>query len=287
MRIARREFINRTAAAVVAAAVSSVPLPAAAADAAPSIEPFCFCVIADSHCAESPKEGQEAIGDGVAKFARCFEAIKRLDESERPEFVLLAGDVHPWALLGHESMLTLPVYAVAGNHESTREKRQQLRQVFGRGFERDGKESDYYSFAHKGMRFIAVCDVGSGGDHVGHLCSELIAPPGQCEWLERELAQPEPSIVFAHIPTERNGADTDMYLGRNDSRWFNGLVERTKPKAVFFGHLHKPTEEYRIGETRCFNVRSCCWNFGRAPVGFLHVRVTPDALQVREIETGR
>lgn len=252
-----------------------------------TVVPFCFCVIADCHCAEPLKQGKEGLGDGVAKFLRCIDAIQRLDEGERPDFVLLAGDVHPWALQGHEQKLTVPIYAVAGNHESSREKRKQLRQVFGRGFEREGQESDYYSFVHKGIRFIAMCDVGSGGDHVGHLSSELIAPPGQCEWLENQLAQPEPAILFAHIPPMRNGLDAGMCLGRNDSRWLNGLIEQTKPKALFFGHLHKPTEEYRIGDTRCFNVRSCCWNFGDAPVGFLHVRVADDTLTVREIETGR
>lgn len=275
----------------VAATATGVPSLAKAptgqsGSGASSGEPFCFCVAADSHCGEGPKQGLEALGDGVTKFVRCVEAMQRLEEAERPDFLLLAGDVHPWALLGHEARLTVPVYAVAGNHESSREKRRQLRQVFGRGFERGDGESDYYSFVHKGVRFVAVCDAGSGGDHVGHLCSELIAPPGQCEWLEQELAQPEPAVVFAHIPPERGGGDANMHLSRNDSRWFCELAERTKPRAMFFGHLHKPTEEYLIGETRCFNVRSCCWNFDRAPVGFLHVRVTTDSLEVREIETG-
>jgi len=293
MKIARRDFIRQTMAGAAAVTAAGFSAPSAnavdgqAATTALQPESFCFCVAADPHCGEPPKEGLETMGDGVAKFVRCFEVLQGLDEAERPDFLLVAGDVHPWALLGHEDKLAIPVYATAGNHESSREKRQQLRQVFGRGFERDGKESDYYSFVHKGVRFVAMCDAGSGGDHVGHLCSETISPAGQCEWLEQELAQPEPKILFAHIPPQPDGADVTMYLSRNDSRWFRELVERTKPQALFFGHLHKPTEEYSIGETRCFNVRSCCWNFGRAPLGLLHVRVTPAGLQVRELETER
>lgn len=274
--------MGQAVAGVAAATAAGAAVTTARAAALPG-DSFCFCVVADPHCAEGAKEGYD--GDGVAKFLRCIDAMKQLDAAERPDFVLLAGDVHPKALLGRESELAFPTFAVAGNHEATRETREQLRQVFGRGFERDGKTSDYYSFVHKGMRFVALCDAGAGGDHVGHFCSELIAPAGQCEWLENELAQPEPAIIFAHIPPERNGGDVNMYMSRNDSRWFCGLLEQAKPAAAFFGHLHRPTEEYQIGETRCFNVRSCCWNFGNAPLGFLHVRVTPDGLDVREIET--
>ncbi|MGI6460262.1 MAG: metallophosphoesterase family protein [Candidatus Hydrogenedentales bacterium] len=289
MKIGRRDFFGQSAVAAAAAAV--VPGAKAAetsAHAAPApTETFSFCVLADPHCAEPAKEGIEALGDGVVKFARCLEQIQRLDPAERPDFVLAAGDIHPWALLERGVDCAMPVYAVAGNHESSRERRQQLRQAFGRGFELNGKESDYYSFVHKGIRFVAACDAGSGGDHIGHWCSEIITPSGQCEWLEQELAQPEPVILFAHIPPERNGADRHMYLSRNDSRWFCEVVEKHRPCAMFFGHLHRATEEYRIGETRCFNLCSCCWNADRSPLGFLHVRVTPDGLQVREIETGR
>ena len=289
MKIARRDFIGQTVAAAAAAAVASrvAAVDTSERTARSPAESFSFCVLADPHCDEPAKEGIEALGDGVAKLMRCLEQMQQLDLAERPEFLLLAGDVHPWALLEHEAQWPIPIYAVAGNHESSREKRDQLRQVFGRGFERDGQESDYYSFVHKGVRFVAACDAGSGGDHVGHWCSELIAPAGQCEWLEQELTQPEPVILFAHIPPERDGADRNMYLSRNDSRWFCDLVTRHTPQAMFFGHLHRATEEYRIGATRCFNVSSCCWNAGRAPLGFLHVRVTPAGLHVREMETGR
>ena len=66
-------------------------------------------------------------------------------------------------------------------------------------------------------------------------------------------------------------------------RQFNDLVRRTRPAAIFFGHLHQPTATYRLGSTDVWQVRSCCWNFNGAPVGFLHVRVGPAGLAVREI----
>ena len=75
-----------------------------------------------------------------------------------------------------------------------------------------------------------------------------------------------------------------MYLSRNDSRYFNELVTRTRPTAMFFGHQHKP-RKFLIGATPAFVVRSCAWNSGSAPLGFLLVKVTPAGIETREIIT--
>jgi Icc-related predicted phosphoesterase len=207
--------------------------------------------------------------------------------SEKPDFILLLGDIHPEALKPHLAELKIPIHATPGNHESDPETRALLYEMFPDDFKLQGKSSDYYSFVHKDVRFISVCDAGKGGEHIGQFCSENIRPTGQCEWLENELTCKEPrKVVFAHIPTERNGADKNMFLSRNDSRWFNALISAAQPTALFFGHLHKRTEEYQIGTTRVFQVRSCCWNFEKAPIGFLHVRMLPEGITVREVQTG-
>jgi len=287
MKIARRQFIKQTTLGVGLGALAGSTAGRAQAQQAASVEPFTFAVVADPHCAEAPKDGIESYGNGVDKFLACARAMERLALAERPDFMLLAGDVHPWALEEHRAKVRLPIHAVAGNHESDAKKRQQLRDLFPEDFKRGDSQRDYYSFVHKGMLFVGVCDAGMGGEHVGQMCSENIRPSGQCEWIEAQLKRAEArKILFAHIPPERNGADRNMYLSRNDSRWFNALVQQTGPEAMFFGHLHQATEEYRIGETRCFNVRSCCWNFNRAPLGFLLVSVNRDGLAVREVETG-
>ena len=77
-----------------------------------------------------------------------------------------------------------------------------------------------------------------------------------------------------------------MRLNRNDSRWFNALVRRTRPTTLFFGHLHEATQPYHISDTQCYNVRSCCWNFQKAFLGFMLVRVTADGITTEEIVTG-
>jgi hypothetical protein len=76
-----------------------------------------------------------------------------------------------------------------------------------------------------------------------------------------------------------------MFMSRNDSRYFNDLIAKTQPTALFFGHLHQATREYTIGSSRLFTVRSCSWNFGQAPLGFLMVHVRQDGIRVEEVLT--
>jgi predicted phosphohydrolase len=286
MSMDRREFIRR---ATIGAGVGLVAGAAKAATPPPvaGAAQFSFCVVADPHAAEEAKDGIAQYGGGVEKFRRCLDAMDEMEGVDRPDFVLLAGDIHPWALEGHLDDVPFTIYATPGNHESNRKRREELHALFPDGFRVDGEPSDYYSVVHKGMRIISMCDAGAGGDHVGQLCSEVIVPAGQCEWLEKELSAPDQrAILFAHIPPEPKGNDINMFLSRSDSRWLNQLFRATRPEAAFFGHLHGATREYLIGDTRCFNVRSCCWNFERAPMGFIHVRVHEQGLVMREIETG-
>ena len=284
MTMGRRQFITQT----VAGAGLGVAAGAARASATDTpVEPFAFCVVADPHLSESPKPGIEHCGTAVDKFRACVEAIDSIEGEDKPDFMLLAGDIHPWVLKDHLDAIRIPIHATAGNHESTLAKRKELRDLFPDDFQRDGQESDYYSFVHKGVRFISVCDAGIGGEHVGQLCSEGIRPSGQCEWIESQFAEAEGrKILFAHVPPERNGGDRNMYLSRNDSIWFNALVRKNGPDAMFFGHLHSATEEYTLGATCCFNLRSCCWNFGNATLGFMVVRVTNEGIATRKVDTG-
>ncbi len=282
----RRTFLARLGGAAVSAAWGAGAVSATAA-AAGACEAFCFCVAADPHCNDGPGKGMEALGSGADRFMRCVAAMEALPPEDQPDFLLVAGDLHLKGFLPLLKDLRIPLHVTAGNHESSAADRKALREAFPQDFTLDGKPADYYSFTHKGARFISACDAGMGGEHIGGFCSENIQPRGQCEWLERELSAPEPlKILFTHIPTERNGEDREMHLNRNDSRWFNALVREKRPAALFFGHLHQPTEEYLMGDTRVWQVRSCCWNFGNAPIGFLHVRVGADGLTVREIITG-
>jgi len=251
--------------------------------------PFTFAVIADPHCAEKVRwdvhSYDKSCGTHMDRLFRCLAEMEKLTGIDKPDFVLVVGDIHPHELVKHMDKIRIPLHLTAGNHE-TGKRREQLRNLAPEDFQIDGKPSDYYSFVHKGCRFIGVCSAGRGGDHVGHLCSESIRPLGQCEWLERELAQPEAhKFVFSHIPPQPDGLDRNSYLSRNDSRYFNKLVTRTQPTAMFFGHQHRPTREHTIGQTRSFILRSYSWNSRQAPLGFMLVKVSDSGIETREILT--
>lgn len=248
---------------------------------------FCFCVMADPHCAEGPKPGIDHLGTALDKCMRCFAAMADLPPEQQPEFVLIVGDVHPEKLRERLAEAPFPIHAVAGNHESTPARRNALCELFPEDLMAAGAPRDYFSFVHRGVRFIGLCNAGMGGEHFGHFSSELIRPSGQCAWFEQEMAAPEArKVVFAHIPPEPDSADRNMYIAPNDNRWFLDAVGRGKPEAMFFGHLHQATHEHAYGATRSINLRSCCWNGDRTPLGFLHVTVTSSGMKTREIFTG-
>lgn len=288
----RRSFCERVCVGVAVAVGLGLLLSAPAQDTAPVASPtapFTFAVIADPHCAEKTRFDlypyDPSCGTHVDRLLRCVAEMEKLTGVDRPDFILVVGDIHPQELAKHIGAIRLPLHLIAGNHETGKIK-EQLRELCPEDFHVDGKPADYYSFVHKGCRFIGVCTSGRGGDHVGHLCSEDIRPLGQCEWLERELARPEAyKVIFSHIPPQPEGLDQNSYMSRNDSRYFNELVVRTRPVAMFFGHQHRATREYPIGQTRCFVLRSCAWNSGNVPLGFMLVKVTGTGIETREVFT--
>jgi len=263
----------------MAALIRASFLLAASVSAAEPLEPFSFAVIADPHLSE---DNRQYAATGLEKFARVAEKIKALPTEAAPDFVLICGDLHVHRLAEALALLPVPAHVTPGNHES-RKSRQQLREMFPDDFQ--GK--DFYSFTHRGCKFISLC-TASCGDHVGHLSSEDISPKtGQCAWLEKELAETTAhTFVFGHIPPHPEGKDLNMFLGQNDSRFVVELVRKFRPAALFFGHQHR-RRRFTIGESPVFVVRSCNWNGGfREPTGFLMVRVQKGSISTEIVETG-
>ena len=262
----------------MAALVLASFLLAATLSAAEPFEPFSFAVIADPHLTE---DNRQYPATGLEKFARVADKIKGMPRASAPDFALICGDLHVSHLTRALAMLPVPAHVTPGNHEG-REERQQLREMFPDDFQ--GK--DFYSFEHKGCRFISLCTAACG-DHVGHLSSEDITPAtGQCAWFEKELAESAThTFVFGHIPPHPEGEDLNMYLGPNDSRFVVELVRRLRPAALFFGHHHR-RQRFTIGDSPVFVVRSCNWNSGpRETPGFLTVRVQEDGISTEFVET--
>ena len=284
----RRDFLRVAVAGAGLAFTTALPSGAQTPQPEPvtQISEFKFGIIADPHCSEPTKPGLSQYGNGIKKFSACFNEINKLSPEEQPDFVLILGDIHLWKLHQILPEITVPLHVIAGNHERDSKSRTEMRNLFPDDFIKNGKESDYYAFVHKGVRFIGVCNAGMG-DHVGHLNSEIIKPFGQCQWLETQLKKEESQkIIFAHIPPHPKNEERNGWMCRNDSAFFNTLVEQTKPTAMFFGHHHLDTRISDYHNTKSVIIRSCCWNGDKSDLGFMMVKITPSEMETREIITG-
>ena len=178
--------------------------------------PFTFAVIADPHCAEKAGRGypESVYGSHMDRFMRCVQEMKKQKPEARPDFILIVGDIHLEELKKHFDKIKIPIHVIAGNHESGKWKKY-MRKLFPQDFQINGKPSDYYSFLHKGVRFIGVCDAGAGGDHIGHLASEDIRPRGQCEWLEKNLINRKRTrlSLLTSLRTRRTPTKTCIWRG--------------------------------------------------------------------------
>lgn len=262
----RREFL-RTA---TLAAGSLLVAPGVRAQDAAGAPLFAFAALADPHLAEN-RAGEPKAAE---KLQRAL--TRALEQTPKPDFALLLGDLHADPMAAFLPTSPLPLHAVFGNHETVA-ARQKLRPLFA-----DFGEKDCYAFTHHDCRFIALATATATGDHIGHFESEFLAPKiGQIEWLEDELRRSRKlkhRFVYAHIPPEPNNEPTGMHLGSLESRYFHHLLRREPVSACFFGHLHLH-RRYEASGCPVIGVPSCNWNFPGEPTGFYHVRVFADRVE--------
>jgi hypothetical protein len=253
-------------------------------DSASSREPWSFVVATDPHLREdnpfrTPKgtEGMPAL----EKFRRVLEDAARLQPA--PQFLMLLGDLHLEKFEPLLPEIPWPVHVIAGNHELT-EDRARLRELFAADFQ--GR--DFYTFEHNGSLFINMCNAVPG-DHVGYFESQRITPnTGQLAWLETQLQRGrdfQHCILFGHVPPTPDGTPHRHHLSSNDALWLRRRVQQYQPSALFFGHRHQRIC-FQIADTPVYSLESCNWNFNpNEPVGFVHVTVFADRLEVEFIRT--
>lgn len=286
MAISRRHFLQGTGAALLGGSVAA-PLSLAQATADPEEPAWSFVAVGCPHLREDepfrvPKgaEGMTA----VAKFERVLERMQDLRPA--PAFMLMLGDIHPEKLEPILPDIPVPIHAIAGNHERPRH-RAQLREMFADDFQ--GR--DFYAFEHRDALLIGMCNAVPG-DHVGYFEAEGIEPAeGQREWIEAQLragASHRHCIVFGHVPPHPEpGVEHQAHLAPDDAAWLRQRVERHRPSALFFAHRHRQLW-FNIAETPVYSLRSCNWNFDPLePLGFVHVKVFADRLEVGFIATSR
>ena len=119
-------------------------------------------------------------------------------------------------LRGREAQM--PLHVVPGNHDVRGEGERASLNCSG---------MPYYSFEHKGARFIGL-DTSEGSiDSV------------QMEWLRGELAEDGPKFIFMHIPLydPRPGGD-HCFLDQEQAAELEELFGASRVLAVFSGHVH-------------------------------------------------
>jgi hypothetical protein len=109
-----------------------------------------------------------------------------------------------------------------GEHDAAPDHGDTFRQAFG---------ETHYSFDHKGVHFVALDNVSSGGAGLG---------PDQLQWLAGDLAAlplDVPVIVFAHRPLFDLAPDWDW--STKDGAAALDVLGRRGNVTVFYGHIHQ------------------------------------------------
>ncbi len=212
-------------------------------------ESFKFVHLTDTHI-----EPELHAGEGVRM---CFNRVNSL----KPDFIISGGDlvfdaadVTPrranevfdlWAETA--KILHAPVHNLVGNHDvfgvSTKSNVTSADPKYGKGMFEDRIGKRYYSFSHKGWKFIALDSVFITKEkgYIGRIDDD------QMTWLTHELAstpKDQPLIVATHIPlvtgflqyiAQRGPSETMIVTNANevlDMLWPYNL------KAVLQGHTH-------------------------------------------------
>ena len=268
MNLDRRDFLQLAGAGALGIALSGRSVWAQA----PGAAEYVFALIADPHL----REDREDEPTGVEKFGIAMAALER--EQAAPQFALMLGDIHPEKLDPLLPEIALPLYPIAGNHESVAH-REQLRGMFPDVF----AGSDFYSFTRGEDLFIGLC-TAIPGDHVGHLQSQYITPKiEQPKWLEDLLARRAEYrhvFLFGHIPPAPDALSSTMCLARNDALWLRDLAAEHRLTAMFFGHRHCQVE-FELDGVPVLGARSTNWNSKGEPAGTYLVSVTGGGYEVR------
>ncbi|MEZ5908117.1 MAG: metallophosphoesterase [Hyphomicrobiaceae bacterium] len=211
---------------------------------------FTFAIISDTHV--RPPGGDESSPFPVNLLAngRARQAVA-LIVAEKPELTFHLGDmVHPMPSLptfgpaaAEAKRILAPLgkdlHYVPGNHDvgdkplkglpaefASEESLALYEQAFG---------APWYAVAHGGCRFIIL--------NSSIMNSGLEAERLQRQWLERELAAPDPSRTFVliHYPPYITQADEPSHYDNIDEparSWLLEQIAKARVEAVFSGHVH-------------------------------------------------
>lgn len=221
----------------------------------PKEDPFSFVFMTDIHL--QPEE------NAVAGFRKAIDMINSL----KPDFVITGGDQIMDALAQRHSRadslynlyretvqgLKMPVYNTMGNHEIygiyKRSGADRGHPDYGEKMFENRFGKSYYSFDHKGWKFMVLNSVEDTGEdrYIGLIDQK------QIEWIKEELKKTDPKtpiVLSTHIPlmtiyTQRYEGTTVANrpgLVVTNGKEVVDLFKGYNLKLVLQGHLHTVEE---------------------------------------------
>jgi len=196
-----------------------------------------FIQISDSHMGFDKAANPDVV-------ATLRVAVDRINSAPTaPAFLLHTGDISHLSKPSEfdtvdqvlKSAKASQVFYVPGEHDVLGDDGKQYLERYGKGTKGGG----WYSFDHKGVRFIGLVNVlnlKAGG--LGTLGSE------QLEWLEDDvkgLSASTPIVVFAHIPLW--AVYPEWGWGTDDSAQALAYLKRFGSVTVLNGHIHQTMQK--------------------------------------------
>ena len=190
-----------------------------------------FVQISDSHMGFNKPANPDVVGTLQA----TVDKINALPQE--PDFIIHTGDLSHTSKPGEydtldqvlKSAKAKQIFFVPGEHDTSIDDGKQYLERYGK----DTKGRGWYSFSHKDVHFVGLCNVAAL-EGLGKLGADQLA------WLEADLkGQPasRPVVVFAHIPLW--SVYPDWGWGTEDSEEALGYLKRFGSVTVLNGHIHQ------------------------------------------------
>ena len=293
-------------------AVSALNAPRSACENSLIMSTFSFVIFTDSHLTVDPKAAEpwwnaELLGRSSDILTVAVEDAVALE----PEFVVHLGDVTDKAdrdsfqVAGEIlSKLNCTLHFTPGNHDTwtqgSRHVASELLQVSGPPM--------YRSVPYKGWRLLLIDSAywmyqdGTIHPHIDwDRYKDIVVPPSQVEWIERELQRdPDtPTLCFIHVPLALREqyppiilppgcpSDTDPFellvkMLDLDRTLADKLSAHTCVKAVFSGHGH--WHDCIVQDSTLFCQTAALVEY---PCEFRKVTVWSDRLDVETVSLSR
>ncbi|MFZ1292211.1 MAG: metallophosphoesterase [Melioribacteraceae bacterium] len=239
-------------------------------------------------------------------FTKAIEEINKLN----PDFVITGGDLVMDALganfnradsqynLYNETikLLNAPLFNTIGNHEIfgwyKKSNIERTHPEFGKKMYENRIGKLYYSFVHKGVKFIildSIEELPEQNGYYGYINNE------QIEWLKKELSETDkemPIIISSHIPlytmfaqmTEGSMIANDRGLVVENSKEVIDLFKDYNLKLILQGHLHYFEDINMMNRFNIITGGAVCARWWQGPnegmeEGFLIVKVKQNKIE--------